>query len=85
MERKNFKDQINTAFGESLRKQRKKAKLTQGAAADRAGIALRYLQDLEAGRKSPSVQTAVKLCVALDIPSDDLLSPLINLAKKGKF
>jgi transcriptional regulator with XRE-family HTH domain len=59
-------------FGQNLAKLRNQAQLTQEALADKAGISLRYVQFLEAGRKLASIQTARQLKHALKCSWDEL-------------
>lgn len=82
MERMKLKDKIQKDFGEALLKHRKQAKMTFDTLADRANLSLRYVQDLEAGRKLPSIITLMKLCHALKITPDKLLMPIFRKNKK---
>lgn len=60
-------------FGRVLEKARLEKGLTQERLALEAGIARRFLQDMEAGEKQPTVTSLFKLCRALDLKPSDLL------------
>ena len=60
-------------FGERLRKERKKAKLTQEQLAEMIDMSHAFIGHLERGTRIPSVETVVRLCRALGIGSDRLL------------
>ena len=64
---------IKEVFGTDLRRLRLDRGYTQEVLADHANIAVRFLKDLEAGRKQASVTTLFKLSHALDIKPDQLL------------
>jgi len=63
-------------FKENLRKLRLKKNLTQFELAAKAGIHRRYLQDLEAGRKQPTIPVAANLKAVLRCKWDILLKGL---------
>jgi transcriptional regulator with XRE-family HTH domain len=84
MERITLRDEIKKAFGESLLKQRRQASETLEGVATKGDMTLRYVQDVEAGNKLPSILTLVKLCDALNITPDKLLLPVLNHYKKLK-
>ena len=60
-------------FGERLRNERKKAKLTQEQLAEMIDMSHAFIGHLERGTRIPSVETVVRLCRALGIGSDQLL------------
>jgi len=57
----------------NIKKLRIKKKLTQQDLAHLADIHTRYLQDLEAGRKSPTIRLARKIKDSLDCTWNQLL------------
>ena len=69
---------IKAAFAETLRRYRQRRTLTQEKLALESGISLRYLQDLEAGHKLPTIATVFRLASALQTTPQTLL----NLAWK---
>ncbi len=70
---------MKSTFGNELRIARRNRSMTQEQLADRAQLAMRFLQDLEADRKQATVTTIFKLCAALDVaPSQLLDKPFLN-------
>ncbi len=62
-------------FAERLKSARKKAKMSQGTLAERAGISMRTLQNYEMGKRYPaSLDIAVGLATALGMTAEELLS-----------
>lgn len=59
-------------FGQNLAKLRNQAELTQEVLAEKAGISLRYVQFLEAGKKLASIQTARQIKHALNCSWNEL-------------
>jgi transcriptional regulator with XRE-family HTH domain len=62
------------SLGAELRRARTDAGLTQEEAAFAAGLDRSYLSQLEHDRKSPTVDTLVRLCTALGIRASVLLA-----------
>ena len=54
-------------FGERLRQLRKDKELTQGMLAERAGISVQMVSQLERGINQPTLGTAALLACALDV------------------
>jgi len=61
------------AFGQNVCKLRHHVKLTQEQLAEKADLSRRFLQDIEAGRKTPSILTANRLRKALECTWDQLM------------
>lgn len=62
-------------FSEKLRAERKKARLSQSALAEKAGISLRTLQNYEMGKRYPaSIEITLRLAAALGTTAESLLS-----------
>jgi len=64
-------DPVKT-FGKNLHKLRNEAGLTQEMLAEQADISRRFLQEIEAGEKSPSVIKASQLQKALGCSWEEL-------------
>jgi transcriptional regulator with XRE-family HTH domain len=64
---------IKDTLGNTVREQRKAKSLTQEALALEAGVAYRFLQDIESGKQQPTVTTLFKLSRALGITPDQLI------------
>jgi len=67
---------LNARFGSNLKSYRGKASFTQSQLAEAVDLSLRYLQELEAGQKVPSLLTVVRLAKALKISIGDLTEGL---------
>ena len=68
-------------LGKRVAQLRKKMGLTQEKLAERAEITNNYLSNIENCHSIPSLETVVKLCTALDVTADELLS---GVAKNEK-
>lgn len=76
---------IKEGFGETVRELRLAAELTQEELALESDVALRFLQDIEAGNLQPTITTVFKIAGALSIkPSDLLDQSFANWLKEGK-
>ncbi len=64
---------IETRIAENLKKHRKANNLTQTKLANLAGVHLRYVQDIEAGRRNPTVGVVEGFKFALGCDWGDLL------------
>ena len=62
----------HVAFGQNLCRLRTVAKFTQESLAEKADLSRRYIQEIEAGIKNPTVNTVVRLRKALQCSWDDL-------------
>jgi DNA-binding XRE family transcriptional regulator len=62
----------HVAFGQNICRLRNERKLTQESLAEKADISRRFLQEIEAGTKNPTVNVIVRLKKALDCSWDDL-------------
>ncbi len=61
-------------IGEKLRTLRKAAKLTERKLAELAGVSQSAISEIEHGKKSPTLDTLLKLCSALGISIADFFS-----------
>ncbi len=66
------KPSAHVRFGQNLCRLRTTAKFTQEALAEKADLSRRYIQEMEAGHKNPTVNTVVQLKKALRCSWDDL-------------
>ena len=62
-----------TALGQRIRESRMEKGYTQQALANKAGIGLMYLGEIERGIKMPSLSVFIKIVDALDISADYVL------------
>lgn len=65
---------LRTLLGGVLRQARHDQKRTLSDVADRAGISVPYLSEIERGRKEPSSEMLAAVCGALDLELLDLVS-----------
>jgi transcriptional regulator with XRE-family HTH domain len=65
---------IKLIFGLKLRQHRMARKLTSAEFAERAGISLSYLNEIEKGKKYPGMEKMTMLAAALELPYDRLVS-----------
>lgn len=61
-------------FGETVRGLRKEAGLSQEALAEKAGLTLNYIGNVERGEKTPSLETVCRIAGALGLSGGQLLS-----------
>ena len=64
---------LQTRFGEWLREARHKAKLTQAALAELAGLTQQYVAKIEAGQINPTLATMAAVARVLDMEIGDML------------
>jgi len=69
-------DDVLIALGHHARELRRQRRLTLRELADRSGLSLRFLLDVEAGRGNISVRRLAALASALDASPADLLAPV---------
>lgn len=69
---------------EPLREWRHKRLYSIRGLATLAGVSPRTVQDLEAGARTPTLQTMRKLCAALDVSADDVTEFAAALAQLHK-
>ena len=61
-------------FGDAVRELRKTSGLSQMALAEKAGLSLNYVGEVERGEKLVSLETIVRLAKALDVSGGELLN-----------
>jgi transcriptional regulator with XRE-family HTH domain len=64
---------LQTRFGERLREARQKAKLTQAALAESAGLTQQYVAKIEAGQINPTLATMAAVARVLGTEIGDML------------
>ncbi len=67
------KDKTLIALGKNIHRLRVASGTTQEGLAERADLSRRYIQELEAGEKGPTVPTLARLRVALRASWEDIL------------
>ncbi len=63
---------IKTAFGEKVRAQRKKMRLSQEELAHRASVHMTYLSAIERGERNPALENLYAIANALGVPLAEL-------------
>jgi transcriptional regulator with XRE-family HTH domain len=61
-------------FGQNVCRLRTAAKFTQEGLAEKADLSRRFIQEIEAGTKKPTVNTAIRLKKALQCSWDELFA-----------
>ena len=72
-------ENLDIAFGRTLRAYRDKTGLTQAALAQLAGTSTSYIGYLEAGQRMPTLGTFLTLATVLNIAPQELLEATIRL------
>jgi transcriptional regulator with XRE-family HTH domain len=63
---------IKLLFGKRLRRLRRQADFTQEQLAERVGVSVEFISNMERGINAPSFETLEKLGVSLDIKVSEL-------------
>jgi len=71
---------VGNCFGEVLLKSRKAAKMSQETLANEAEVNLSYVQGLEKGTSTPSLEIFLRLTRALNLNSGEVMSRTEALA-----
>ena len=63
---------IASIIGQRLRQRRKELNYSQEYTSERAGLHPTYIGQLERGEKNATLESVEKVCLALDLPMEDL-------------
>ena len=74
-----------TALGQRIRESRMEKGYTQQALANKAGIGLMYLGEIERGIKMPSLSVFIKIVDALDVSADYVLRDELKSGERFIF
>lgn len=69
---------LDEKLGRLLKDRRRSMELTQADLALRSGLTSRYIRKVESGQASPTVNSLVKLAIALDIRPAELMHLLTD-------
>jgi transcriptional regulator with XRE-family HTH domain len=69
-------ERLSRALGLWVRELRHRRGFTQPVAAERAGISVAYLSEIETGRRNPTVAIVVRLARALEVKPSQLMARL---------
>lgn len=72
----------NYSLGKKIKENREKANLSQEQLAEQLNISRNFLSALERNIKTPSLETFIKICNALNVSSDVLLCGVLNTGYK---
>lgn len=75
---------LQHAFGKVVRRRRAKARLSQEALADKAGLHRNHIGLLERGLRMPSIEIVRKLAVGLDTTMSSLIRELERTFSRSK-
>ena len=76
---------IKEVFGAQVKLLRIEKEMTQEELSQHSGLAIRFLQDVEAGNKLASIKTAFKIADGLGVsPADLLKDPYTKWQQAGK-
>lgn len=75
-------ERYNIAFGKVLRALRRERRLSQEALAFDSGLDRTYVSLLEHGTKSPTLNTMVALCLALNLSLSSLADQIDGIVPK---
>jgi transcriptional regulator with XRE-family HTH domain len=73
------------SFSKNLRALRKAKGFTQERLAYEADLSYKYLQELERGKKSPSLITLIRLCKALAVSLNEISKGLIKMETDSEY
>lgn len=80
----NDRQKFLNIFSTNLKVQRRNRGYSQERLSELAGISYKYYQELESGKKVPSVIILLSICNALDVNMEKLVEPDINMrSEKG--
>jgi len=66
------KDKTLVALGKNIHRLRVAGATTQEQLAEKANLSRRYIQEIEAGEKGPTIPTLVRLRIALKVSWEDI-------------
>lgn len=76
---------LRVAVAANVRSERARLGLTQEDLAEQADLALRYVQEVEAGRANVTLSVLAAFATAFGVPAPNLLRPaMITAAKRGR-
>ena len=76
---------IAMIIGQRLRQRRKELGYSQEYTSERAGLHPTYIGQLERGEKNATLESVEKICLALDMPMDDLFRNIHSLDSTTKM
>ncbi|MDI0265005.1 helix-turn-helix domain-containing protein [Clostridioides sp. GD02377] len=72
---------VMNCIGKRLKEERKKANLTSKEFANMVGVSPWYINQIESGKKNPSLKTFIKFVSVLNISADTLIKDITPIGK----
>ena len=76
--------EIATIVGQRLRVRRQQLGYSQELTSEKAGLHPTYIGQVERGEKNATIESIEKICIALDLPLEDLFNKIITTNSKCK-
>lgn len=76
--------EIATIVGQRLRLRRQELGYSQELTSEKAGLHPTYIGQVERGEKNATIESIEKICIALDLPMEDLFNKIIPTSPKHK-
>ncbi|MAR92722.1 MAG: transcriptional regulator [Pseudomonadales bacterium] len=77
-------EKVKQVLAITLRKYRTEARRSQQDVATRCEMSFRYYQELEAGKKKPTITTLFKIADSLEVNPADLIEPIYEAWQEMK-
>ena len=74
--------EIAKIVGQRLRQRRQELGYSQELTSEKAGLHPTYIGQLERGEKNATIESIEKICIALDLPMEDLFAKIITTDSK---
>ena len=75
---------IATVVGQRLRLRRLELGYSQELTSEKAGLHPTYIGQVERGEKNATIESIEKICIALDLPMEELFNKIITTSPKEK-
>ena len=74
--------EIATIVGQRLRQRRQELGYSQELTSEKAGLHPTYIGQVERGEKNATIESIEKICIALDLPMEDLFNKIVTTNSK---
>lgn len=74
--------EIAAIVGQRLRQRRQELGYSQELTSEKAGLHPTYIGQVERGEKNATIESIEKICIALDLPMEDLFNKIITTNSK---
>ena len=76
--------EIATIVGQRLRLRRQELGYSQELTSEKAGLHPTYIGQVERGEKNATIESIEKICMALDLPMEDLFNKIVATNSKHR-